>query len=73
MWQIRRNIFSLRSTTKQKTSYISNDAWNLVEERDACRNQGNIEKEKSPNKEIKKKADADKSPFIVNKREQGIN
>ena len=34
--------------------YISNETWNLIEERNACREQGDVEKDKDLNKQIKK-------------------
>ena len=34
---------------------------------------GDVDKEKQLNNDIKKKADADKQNFVINKLEQGIN
>ena len=57
----------------QKHSYSSNDTWNFIEERNASRKRGYVEREKRLNKDMKKKADADKQNFVVNKLEQCIN
>ena len=58
---------------KQKQSYISNETWNVIEERNACRANVDTDKEKDLNKQIKKKADADKLSYTINKLQQGIH
>ena len=66
-----RNLTEIDSSHTK--SYISDVTWTLIEERDASRTSGDVEKEQRLSKGIKKKADADKQNFVVNKLEQGIN
>ena len=58
---------------KQRKCYISNDTWKFIEERTACREKGDPEKEQHLNKQIRRKADAGRLSFTIHKLEQGIN
>ena len=63
----------IKINPKQKHSYISGSTWDKIQERQTCREEGDIEKEKSLAKDIKSSAAKDKKHITINSLQRGIS